>query len=120
MEISMHRMLTLAALTVLLGTVAPVQAADAPDATSQTPILVGAYAPAPADAPLVQDARNLAQTRMPALAQVQVDTAYTQVVKGLNVKLICTAMAEGRQQSWKFVVYRDLDGRMELTLAELL
>jgi hypothetical protein len=51
---------------------------------------------------------------------VQVDTAYTQVVKGLNVKLICTAMAEGRQQSWKFVVYRDLDGRMELTLAELL
>ena len=116
----MHRMLSLAAFIVLLGTAAPVHAMDATDASSQTPILVGGYAPAPTDAPLVQDARNLAQVRMPALSQVQVDTAYTQVVKGLNVKLICTAMAEGRQQSWKFVVYRDLDGRMELTLAELL
>lgn len=112
----MNRILS-AALIALLGLAAPIQAADT---SSQPPILLGAYAPSPADAPLVQEARDVAQTRLPALTQVQVATAYTQVVRGLNVKLICTAVAEGRQQSWKFVVYRDLDGRWELTLAEQL
>lgn len=114
----MRRILSTAALIALLGLAAPAQTAGA--AGDQAPILLGAYAPAAVDAPEVQDARNLAQTRLPALSQVQVATAYTQVVKGLNVKLICTAQAEGRQQSWKFVVYRDLDGRWELTLAEQL
>jgi hypothetical protein len=116
----MHRIISIAALIALIGIAAPVQAAVPGDPAGQPPILVGAYAPAAVDAPDVQDAKDVAQTRMPALSQVQVGTAYTQVVKGLNVKLICTAQAEGRQQSWKFVVYRDLDGRWELTLAEQL
>ncbi len=113
----MRRILPTAALIALLGLAAPAQAGD-PAGTA--PILLGAYAPAAVDAPEVQDARNVAQTRLPALSRVQVATAYTQVVRGTNVKLICTAVAEGRQQSWKFVVYRDLDGRWELTLAEQL
>jgi hypothetical protein len=116
----MHRILTTAALLALLGTAAPALTAGAAETADQASILVGAYTPAAPDAPEVQDARNAAQTRLPGLSQVQVATAYTQVVKGLNVKLICTAQAEGRQQSWKFVVYRHLDGQWELTLAEQL
>lgn len=116
----MRRTLSTVALIALLGLAAPAQTAAAGASGDQGPILVGAYAPAAVDAPEVQDARNVAQTRLPALSQVQVASAYIQVVKGLNVKLICTAQAEGRQQSWKFVVYRDLDGRWELTLAEQL
>ena len=76
----MRRILPTAALIALLGLAAPAQAADAGDPAGPAPILLGAYAPAAVDAPEVQDARNVAQTRLPALAQVQVATAYTQVV----------------------------------------
>jgi hypothetical protein len=119
-ETFMHRIFATAALLALLAGTAPAQAADPDDATSQGTVILGAYAPSPVDTPDVQDARNAVQAHLPSLSQVQVLAAYTQVVSGLNVKLICTARQEGRPQSWKFVVYRHLDGRWELTQAEQL
>ncbi len=69
---------------------------------------------------MVQDAKNFAQSRIPSLTLTDVNVAYTQVVKGLNIKLVATGLEDGRQATWKFVVYKDLDGLMDLTLAEKL
>jgi hypothetical protein len=72
------------------------------------------------DAPLVQDAKNFAQSRMPSLTLVEVNVACTQIVHGTNIKLVTTGVEDGQQVSWKFVVYKKLDGQMSLSLAEKL
>jgi hypothetical protein len=113
----MNRIVVTATLFTLLGIAAPAQAI-VPDSSSRSGVLLGAYEPAPADTPVVQDAKNFAQSRIPSLTLVEVNVAYTQVVKGLNIKFVSTGVEEGRQVSWKFIVYQDLDGQMSLTLAE--
>jgi hypothetical protein len=80
--------------------------------------MVGAYTPVSLDAPVVQDAKNFAQSRIPSLTLVDVNVAYTQVVNGTNIKFVATGTEEGRVVSWKFIIYRKLDGVMSLTLAE--
>jgi hypothetical protein len=51
---------------------------------------------------------------------VDVNVAYTQVVSGTNVKFVTTGVEDGQQVTWKFVVYKHLDGQMSLSLAEKL
>jgi len=116
----MHRIAATLALSTLLGFAAPAQAV-VPDADpSQSDIIVGAYTPVPVDAAVIQDAKNFVQSHMPSLSRVEVCVAYTQVVHGMNVKLIGTGVEDGQQVSWKFVIYRSLNGLMALSLAERL
>lgn len=116
----MNRLFTTAALFTLLGMAAPAQAVN-PDAPADSSrIIVPAFLPASVDAPEVQAARDFAQSRIPSLTLVNVNVAYTQVVSGWNVKIITTGVEDGRQVTWKFLVYRKLDGEMSLTLAERL
>jgi hypothetical protein len=114
----MNRNLCTAALVFLMGFSA--QAAGPTDNPAQSGILLGAFAPAPVDAPLVQDAKNFAQSRIPSVTLVEVNVAYTQVVSGMNIKFIATGVEEGQQVTWKFIVYKKLDGQMSLSLAERL
>ena len=116
----MNRILRTAALVSLVAIATHAQAVIPTGTPSQAGILVGAYAPTGVDAPLVQDAKNFAQSRMPSLTLVEVNVAYTQVVSGTNVKLVTTGVEDGQQVTWKFVVYKNLDGQMSLTLAEKL
>jgi hypothetical protein len=116
----MNRLATTLVLSALLGFAAQAQAVIPNDSPSQPDLIVGGYTPALADAPVIQDAKNFVEAHLPSLSQVSVCMAYTQVVHGLNIKLIGSGIEEGRQVSWKFVVYKHLDGQMELSLAERL
>ena len=116
----MNRIFRSAVLLAALAFVVPAPAADSQEPSTQPPILLGAYTPVPVNAPDVLDAKAFVQDRLPSLALADVQVAYTQVVAGLNIKLISNAMDAGRQETWKFVVYRDLEGRMALALAERL
>lgn len=106
----------------LLAVAGQAQAVNPNDSTDSTPVgpMVGAYAPAAVDSPLVAQAKAFVQDRFPSLSLQTVNVAYTQVVRGFNIKLIGTGLDEGRQETWKFVVYRDLDGTMSLSIAERL
>ena len=73
--------------------------------------LMGAYQPAPCDSQLVQDARSFVQRHLASMTLDEVTEAYTQVVAGLNVKLVCTVSGEDGPASWQFVAYRSLDGQ---------
>lgn len=113
----MTRIVRSAVLFAFLGVVAPAQTADG-SATPQP--IVGAYSPANLNSPEVQQAKQFVQARMASLALTDVRIAYTQVVAGLNIKLITNALEDGRQVSWKFVVYRDLNNQYSLSVAERL
>ena len=71
---------------------------------------LGAYAPARLEAPLVQEARTFLQGRLFGMTLNQVREAYTQVVAGLNVKLVCEVQEEDGLATWQFVAFRSLDG----------
>ena len=116
----MNRIIRTAALVSLMGFAAHAQAVVPGANPSQPEVVVGAYAPATVDAPLVQDAKNFAQSRIPTVTLVEVNVAYTQVVSGWNVKFVATGVEDGLQATWKFVVYKNLDGQMFLSLAEKL
>jgi hypothetical protein len=116
----MKRIIGSAALFFLLGIAANAQTSIQDPSTSSSGLLLGAYSPAPVDAQVVQDAKNFAQSRITSLTLVDVNVAYTQVVRGLNIKLVATGVEDGQQVTWKFVVYKDLDGKLELTIAERL
>jgi len=116
----MNRILRTAALVSLVGIAAHAQAELPTGTPSQPGPLAGAYAPATVDAPLVQDAKNFAQSRIPSLTLVEVNVAYTQAVSGTNIKFVTTGVEDGQQVTWKFVVYKNLDGLMSLSMAEKL
>lgn len=116
----MNRIIRTAALVSLMGFATHAQAVISGGTPSQSDIIVGAFVPAASDAPLVQDAKNFAQSRFPSLTLVDVNVAYTQVVHGTNIKLVTTGVEDGQQVTWKFVVYKKLDGQMSLSLAEKL
>ena len=116
----MNRIFLTATLVSLVGFAGRAQTIIPGGTLSQSQVVVGAYAPAPVDAPLVQDAKHFAQSRIPSLTLVDVNVAYTQVVSGTNVKFVTTGVEDGQQVTWKFVVYKNLDGQMSLSLAEKL
>ena len=116
----MNRIFRTAALVSLVGFTTHAQALIPGESMARTGLIAGAFAPTPVDAPLVQDARSFAQSRIPSLALLEVNVAYVQVVDGTNIKLVTTGLEDGRQVTWKIVVYRQLDGQMSLALAEKL
>jgi hypothetical protein len=116
----MNRIFLTATLVSLVGFASHAQAVIPAETASQNEIIVGAFIPALVDAPLVVDAKNFAQSRIPSLTLADVNVAYTQVVNGTNIKLITTGVEDGQQVTWKFVIYKKLNGQMYLSLAERL
>jgi len=116
----MNRIACTVTIFTLLGCAAPAQTVIPRDSIRPSGVLAGAYQPVPVDEAKVQDAKAFAQSRLPFLTLVDVNVAYAQVVQGWNVKFITTGVEDGRQVTWKFVVYRDLDGQMALSMAERL
>jgi hypothetical protein len=91
--------------------------ADSPERSS---ILVGAYVPAPLDAALVLEAKAYVQKHLASMNLGEVTEAYTQVVAGLNIKVVCSVTADDGPSSWQFVVYQTLDGKYHLYSADRL
>jgi len=82
--------------------------------------LVGGYAPAGVDDALVREARTEIQRYfVPELQRLaEIRQASTQVVAGLNVKLLCQVTSADRGPSlWEFVAWRRLDGAWQLISA---
>ena len=79
---------------------------------------VGAYAMTPLDNPVVQEAKGYLQNQLPNQVLGEITEAYTQVVAGLNVKLIVAATGEDGPSTWQFVAFRSLDQRWHLTSAQ--
>lgn len=115
----MNRIVLSALLCPLFGVMAYAQSPNE-GALPAAPALLGAYAPAAADSPVVLEAKHFLQSRMVSVSLGEVCVAYTQVVDGLNVKLVCNAFEEGHQASWKFVACKSLDGIWHFGVAERL
>ena len=99
-------------LTTALGVPAMAQwSPGQEDQPSSRPGRMGAYAPAGLEAPMVLEARTFLQGRLPSMTLNEVREAYTQVVAGLNVKLVCEVEEEDGPATWQFVAFRSLDGR---------
>ena len=64
----MNRIFRTAALVSLAGFAAHAQAVIPGGTPSQSDAIVGAFTSTPVDAPLVQDAKNFAQSRIPSPA----------------------------------------------------
>ena len=116
----MNRLVLSAFLCPILGLGAQAQTPDAGAPPSENAIIFGAYEPVPTDNPIVQEARDFAQSRMLSMTFGEVSVAYIQVVAGLNVKIVCAVTEDGQPSSWKFVVYRSLDRKWHLGLAQKL
>ena len=77
-------------------------------------VLVGAYSPAPLDLPLVQETKAYVQKHLAAMTLGELREAYTQVVAGVNIKVVCNVTADDGNSTWEFVVYQSLDGKRHL------
>ncbi|GEM_PF-1307927 len=97
-----------------LSAQSPAQPSGAPGGDS---ILVGDYRPTPVDQPQVVEAKGFLQQKLPNLTLLDVTRAYTQVVAGLNVKLVARVLDEEGTMDWEFVAYQSLDGKWHLTSA---
>lgn len=116
----MNRIVLAALLCPLLGVMAHAQTTPAGAPPTQNEILFGAYTPVPSNTPVVVEARNYVQSRLMSMTLGEVSVAYTQVVAGLNVKIVCSVMEDGHESSWKFVTFKSLDGQWHLGLAQRL
>ena len=105
---------------VLAALLCPLVGASARAQMSQHPShpITGAYEMTPLDTPVVQQAKGYIQNQMPNLVLGEVTEAYTQVVAGLNVKLVVEATGEDGPSTWQFVAFRSLDQRWHLTSAQ--
>jgi hypothetical protein len=104
----MNKFVLSALLCPILGSPLSAQAATDPGSREHR---VGAYQPAPSDTPLVREALAYVQRQLTTLSLGEVTEAYTQVVAGLNVKLIVKATGDDGPSEWQFVAYRSLDGK---------
>ena len=116
----MYRIFRSVALVSLVGFATHAQVVTPVGTPLQSDVILGAFVPCPVDAPLVQDAKNFAQSRISSLTLVDVNVAYTQIVAGTNIKLVTTGVEDGQQVTWMFIIYKKLDGQMSLSLAEKL
>jgi len=80
----------------------------------------GSARPAPADDPLVVEARGFIQKHLAILRIERVMEASTQVVAGRRVRLVCRVREEEGEGQWEFVAYRPLNGPWRLQLAQRL
>jgi len=109
----MNRFLLAALLAPMAGAMAQGVDTSAPaaDPAPSGRGTMGAYAPASLDNPRVQEARACIQKNLASITLNEVTEAYTQVVSGLNVKLVCSVQGEDGPAKWQFVAYQSLDGR---------
>jgi len=102
-------------LTALLCPLLPLSAQT--DATDRSGPIMGGYQAAPTDLTLVQEAKVCVQHHLSSMTLDEVMEAYTQVVAGLNIKLVCAVRDEDGPACWQFVVFKDLEGKWHLTSA---
>ena len=107
-----------ALLCLFTGMAAHAQANPQPGSAPSKQPRVGAYEPTSSDTPLVLDAKNYIQKHLASMSVAEVREAYTQVVAGLNVKLICAVTSDDGPSDWQFVAFRSLDGCWHLTSAK--
>ena len=105
----MNKYVLTALLCPLLGTPAQAQEPVGPDFHAP-----GSYDPCPTDTAVAMEARAFVQRNLAAMTIVEVCEAYTQLVAGLNVKLVCKVAGEDGPSRWQFVAYRSLDKRWHL------
>ncbi|WP_306599435.1 hypothetical protein [Geothrix sp. 21YS21S-2] len=96
-----------------LSAQSPARPADGPGDV----LRVGDYRPTPVDQPQVLEAKGFLQRKLPNLTLLDVTRAYTQVVAGINVKLVAKVLDEEGTMDWEFVAYQSLDGKWHLTSA---
>jgi hypothetical protein len=101
----------------ILALYSPLLAAAGCMAPQPEPRLVGGYQAAALDAPLVLEAQAFIQKHFAFLRLEAIQEAYTQVVAGTNVKLVCRVAGEGEPSQWEFVAWRKLNGTWELQSA---
>jgi hypothetical protein len=89
-------------------------------AAAQDAPMTGGYRAAALDAPLVLQAQAFIQKHLALLRLEELQEAYTQVVAGINVKLVCRVTGEGEPARWEFVAWRKLDGTWMLQSARKL
>jgi len=82
--------------------------------------VAGGYAQVDGKGPVADQARKMVQRYFSdaRLRIVEVQEAYTQVVAGTNIKLVCRVLAAGEEDSvWEFVIWHKLDDSWRLTSA---
>jgi len=96
-------------------------AAGAPQAGNAHPgPRAGGFVPVPADQPLVLAAKAAIQKYFATLQLGNVQEAATQVVAGMNVRILCQVKEGDDQMVWRFQIWRKLDGTWRLTSARRL
>ena len=116
----MKKQVLAALLCALSAPRLPAQAATPARPKVWGPGRVGSYQPVPCDSPTVLAAEAYLQTQLAAMQLEEVTEAYTQVVAGLNVKLICTVETADGPAQWEFVAFRSLDQRWHFSFAQRL
>ena len=117
----MQRLLSPILTSLLLAVVTQAAVPTEPPPADLPPeSLPGGYREVDREAPDVLAARDEAQRANPSLTIEQVLQAYTQVVAGMNYKLVCQVLQEGQETQWRFIVWHKLDGTWEVTRSEKL
>lgn len=80
--------------------------------------IVGGYTKVAVDSKDVTDALSYVKKNFPAFGVESVEEAYTQVVAGLNVKMVCKVAHPKCSEKWELTVYRDLKNEYHLTGAK--
>jgi hypothetical protein len=80
--------------------------------------IVGGYTKVSVDSKDVTDALSYVKKNFPAFGVESVEEAYTQVVAGLNVKMVCKVAHPKCSEKWELTVYRDLKSEYHLTGAK--
>ncbi|GEM_PF-2477837 len=80
--------------------------------------MVGGYAKVTVSEKVVTETLSFLKKSFPAFGIESVEEAYTQVVAGMNIKLVCKVSHPQCTETWELVVYRDLNGEYHLTGAK--
>jgi hypothetical protein len=80
--------------------------------------VAGGYTKVPVNEKEVTGALSYLKKNFPAFGIDSVEEAYTQVVAGVNIKLICKVTHPGNRETWEIIVYRDLKNEYHFTGAK--
>lgn len=84
--------------------------------------MVGAYTKIPVTDPAVKQCQTLIQKYFDKLKMnvklVKVTDAYSQVVAGVNYKIIGAVNNNAKTENWQFIIYKDLKQNMRVTSAQ--
>ncbi len=80
--------------------------------------MVGGYMKVAVSDKEVAAALSYLKKNFPALGIESVVEASTQVVAGMNIKMICKVTHAGTSETWEMVVYRDLKNEYHFTGAK--